>query len=282
MEKTNDIHLGFVMTNYNSSEDTRNAIQSINSTIEREKYQIVVVDNNSNEESKQALKRIETEFDNVHLILNNENVGYFKGLNLGIKYLKRNFTEIEYMVIGNNDLIYPENFYDSIINNLSIFKKYPVISPNVVTNDGMHQNPHVISKISSFREMIYDLYYYNYFLAVCITKISKFTNKFTDRSDEKQFEIAQEIYQGHGSCYILGPVFFENFEELWAPTFLMGEEFFLSLQLKSKKFSMYYLPKISVLHTGNSSIGKVPKKEIWNISRKSHIEYRKHVKWNNS
>jgi GT2 family glycosyltransferase len=279
METRNNTVLGFVFTNYNSSEDTKNAIQSINATMEKSIYQIVVVDNNSNEESVGALKLLERDFSNVHLILSNENVGYFKGLNLGIKYIRDNFKEISYMVIGNNDLIFPENFYNLILKNLEIFKKYPVISPNIVTREGIRQNPQVIKKISTLREIVYDLYYCNYYFAIIIKKIAELTHKFTDRNDEKDFRIPQEISQGHGSCYILGPVFFENFEQLNAPTFLMGEEFFLSLQLQRKNLSVYYVPDISVLHECHSSIAKVPNKKMWHISKKSHKEYRKYIKW---
>ncbi len=275
----NNTVLGFVFTNYNSSEDTRNAIASINSTIEKSRYQIVVVDNNSNEESVKTLKNLDKDFSNVHLILSKENVGYFKGLNIGIKYLRSKFKEISYMVIGNNDLVFPANFCNSIFENEQTFKKYAVISPDIVTREGTHQNPQVIKKISTLREIVYDLYYFNYYFAIFIRKIAKITHRFTDRHDEKAFGIPQEIYQGHGSCYILGPVFFENFEELHAPTFLMGEEFFLSLQLQRKNLCVYYLPSISVLHECHSSIAKVPNKKMWNISKQAHKEYRKHINW---
>jgi GT2 family glycosyltransferase len=279
METPTNTVVGFVFTNYNSSEDTRNAIQSINSTMEKSIYQIVVVDNNSNEESVQALKLLEEDFSNIHLILSRENVGYFKGLNLGIKYIRDNFKEISYLVIGNNDLVFPANFYSAILKNSEILRTYAVISPNIVTREGIHQNPQVIKKISTLREIVYDLYYLNYYFAIIIKKIAEFTHKLTDRQDEKAFRIPQEIYQGHGSCYILGPVFFENFEQLDAPTFLMGEEFFLSLQLQRKNLSVYYVPDITVLHECHSSIAKVPNKKMWNISKKSHKEYRKYIKW---
>jgi GT2 family glycosyltransferase len=279
MERSAPILLGFVFTNFNSSKDTREAVKSIQSYIPKANYQIVVVDNGSNMASVEELKQIEREFDNITVILNN-NIGYFKGLNVGIKFLKSKHPDMEYMVIGNNDLIFPEFFYVSVMHNLHLFEQYPVISPDIVTKNDFHQNPHVIKKISSIREIIYDLYFTNYYLAVLIGKLAKLTRKFTDRKDEEQFRIAQEIYQGHGSCYLIGPVFFRNFEELMSPTFLMYEEFFLSLQLHKKGMKKYYSPAIQVIHAGSSSIGQVPNKKIWEISKESHKEYRKYIKWN--
>ena len=96
------------------------------------------------------LKKTEIEFNNLTVIYSSENVGYFKGLNIGIKYLRANYSNIDWMVIGNNDVLFPELFYMSILDKKLLLKKYPVISPNIITADGFHQNPHVIKKTSKF------------------------------------------------------------------------------------------------------------------------------------
>ena len=202
--------IGFVFTNYNNSKITADAIRSIFCNNNANKFKIVIVDNNSNIKNVKILKIIKNHFPSVHLILNKINVGYFKGLNKGIDYIKNNNKDINHIVIGNNDLIFSTNFIDSLRGKYNLFKHYPVISPNIITLDGVHQNPHVVKKISRFRETIYDLYYSKYYLAVLIEKIAEVTHLFTDRKDEEQFKIAQEIYQGYGACYILGPVFLKT------------------------------------------------------------------------
>ena len=159
--------------------------------------------------------------------------------------------------------------------NISLFKDFPVISPDLVTLDGVHQNPHVINKISKRREIIYDLYYSNYFLSILIGFAAIISKRFTGRSDNKQFEIARTIEQGYGACYILGPLFFEHFSLLFAPTFLMGEEFFLSKQLEKKGFKVFYEPKIKVNHHDHATMGKLPSRKLWKISSDSHKIYRK-------
>ena len=274
----NNITIGFVFTNFNNAHETGEAIHSI---ILNEQYSntfIVIVDNNSNKKTIQQLEDLKNKYSNMDVIFNKDNVGYFKGLNIGIKYIRNKKPEIEYIVIGNNDIIFPINFYESISSNLDKFKEYPIVSPNIITLDNEHQNPHVIKKISKFRELIYDIYFSSYLLAKIIKKIAQITKKFTDRKDEKQHEIAQTIYQGYGACYILGPLFFEHFNSLWSPTFLMGEEFFLSKQLESKGFKIFYEPSIIVRHKLHSSMNNITSKKIWEIARESHKEYRKHVK----
>ncbi len=271
------MQIGFVVTNYNSSNYTNELVNSLNKFNQSLAYPIVIVDNNSDDNNIVELKLLKEKYSNVHVIFNKINHGYFRGLNIGINYIKDTFKDITHLVVGNNDLIFSEGFIVSILNKSELFFKYPVISPNIITLDNEHQNPHVIEKISKFRELVYDIYYSSYFLAKTIKKIAQLTKGFTDRKDEEQHEIAQSIYQGYGACYILGPLFFENFDLLWAPTFLMGEEFFLSKQLESKNFKVYYEPTIVIKHQLHSSMNNVPSKKIWQIARESHKEYRKYV-----
>lgn len=270
--------LGYVCTNYNNSNYTISAINSLINGNDDRNIEIVVVDNCSDSENIELLKTMERQHSNVNIIFNVENMGYFKGLNCGIHYLNKNNKNIEYMVIGNNDLVFPDNFYESILCNKATLQQHAVVSPNITTLDGVYQNPHVINSISKFREIIYDIYYSRYYVAQVINKVAKITKKYTDRKDEEQHEIGQEIHQGHGSCYILGPLFFQNFDELWAPTFLMGEEFFLSVQLMEKGMRVYYEPSIRVMHHCNVSIGKMPRKCVWKLSRDAHKLYREYKK----
>lgn len=271
---------GFVFTNYNNSQYTKDVIHSLSINKNFDDCFIVIVDNNSEADDLDNLKKINTNYPSVKIIFNVENCGYFKGLNIGIKYLRDKNPDIDFITIGNNDLYFSLDYLDAIIDKRNLFDKHPVVSPDLITLDGVHQNPHVIDKISKSREIIYDLYYSNYYLSVLIGYAAKITKRFTDRSDEDQFEIAQTIHQGYGACYILGPLFFENFSSLWAPTFLMGEEFFLSKQLEQKGMKVYYEPSIKVNHHDHATMGKLPSKKLWKISKESHKIYRKYNKIN--
>ena len=268
--------LGFVCINYFSFKDCEKYVESLLIQKDFNDYIIVIVDNNSDEINKLALLKISTVYTNVKIIFNISNIGYFPGLNVGIHHIMDNYTNIQALVIGNNDLTFPKDFSQRIYNRKDLLTKVPVISPNIITKDGEHQNPHVITKISFFREVIYDIYYSNFALANIISRIASFTKSVTDRSDEKSFDKAQFINQGHGSCYILSNLFFEHFHELLAPTFLMYEELFLSYQLNTKDFQVYYEPSIVVNHSWHSSFNNIPKKQIWIIARKSHRISRKY------
>lgn len=272
-----DDMVGFVFTNYNNSLLTIQAIHSVFSGPSRDRCFITIVDNQSNSSEIDILKTANLPYENVHFIFNENNAGYFKGLNIGIKYLRERFFGISTIIIGNNDLVFPIDFVASLKQKKEIFQKFPVVSPNIVTLDGIHQNPHVINEISRFREIIWDLYYLNYFFALIIKKIAFLSRGVTERKDYHDHMVSRSIYQGYGACYILTKCFFDNFESLWAPTFLMGEEFYISKQIESKGFKIYYESSILVKHHDHATVDNMPSKKLWSVTKEFFRIYRKFI-----
>lgn len=267
----------FIFTNYNNSVLAEKMVESIaKNNLYYFLVDIIIVDNNSINSEKKILKNLSKRFSKIlKIIYNKNNLGYFGGLNIGLGCIK--CKEYSFIVIGNNDLIFNNNFIDSVFN--SKYKdKYPIIAPDIIRLDGFHQNPHVINPPSRFREIIYDLYFMNYNLSKLISFLARVTNKFTRRGDEDNYNDPQEIIQGYGACYIITPIFFDYFKELWSPTFLMYEEFFLSLQLETQNLKIFYDPSIKVQHIDHSTVSKLPSKKMWQITKQSHLIYRKYVK----
>ncbi|EKD97397.1 MAG: glycosyl transferase family 2 [uncultured bacterium] len=77
---------------------------------------------------------------------------------------------------------------------------------------------------------------------------------------------------------MIGPKFFQHFGELWAPTFLMGEEYFLSKQLSDQGMQTYYTPEIRLTHCCHGSLHSVPSRKLWQLAREAHKVYRRYVK----
>lgn len=269
-------NLGIVLTNYNNSMVTQNAAASIFASPRHKDIKLVVVDNNSSKREKEILKNGLSIYKNVVIIFSDKNLGYFNGLNQGITLLKNNHPEIKIIMIGNNDIEIPEKFFSKLINKCDIINKYPVISPDIITPKGVHQNPHSINGSSVFREIMYDIYHMSYFASVLINWISIKTSRLTDRKDEQYYDNAQEIHQGYGAFYILSPLFFKYYDSLWAPTLIMGEEYFLSLQLKKIGYKTFYEPTLQIIHHDHTTVRKIPPRDFWVISKKAHIVYRKH------
>ncbi|ALT76186.1 hypothetical protein AT984_02160 [Paucibacter sp. KCTC 42545] len=240
--------------------------------------QIFVVDNASRAEEVQVLRDLGTTHPEIHLICNPENVGYFSGLSIGIEFARKFNPNIQWMIIGNNDLEFPDGICSAIEEREAEYKGYAVISPDVVTLDGHHQNPHVILPIGRIRTIFYDLYYSNYYFGLLMYRAAKTIPKLTRRGDEDHWRTAMSIHQGHGSVYVLTPRFFSKFKHLWSPSFLFSEEFFLAVQLKRAGEQIFYSPAISVTHHWHGSLQDLPSRSRWNMARDAHRESRKYFK----
>ena len=278
IDGANKMKLGYICTNFNNSHYTVEAVRTLVASA-AQKYElcVIVVDNFSIAEHRDTLVKLAAEYPCVDLILNDENVGYFPGLNCGIRHARSKYPDVDCLIVGNNDLIFSLEFCDQLVSQRELLETHAVVSPDIVTLDGEHQNPHVVTSISKMREIIYDLYYSNYFVAQIILWLARVTKRVTKRRDELGYREAQHIYQGHGSCYLIGPKFFAHFSEFWAPTFLMSEEYFLSKQLSDWNMQIWYDPSIQLTHSYHGSLASLPSRQKWEMARTAHRVYRRYV-----
>ena len=89
--------VGFLIINYNDYKTTNKLIDNIKDykCID----EIVVVDNNSTDNSKEELKKNKS----ITLICNEKNEGFAKAINIGSKYLVEKYKEL-YIFISNSDI----------------------------------------------------------------------------------------------------------------------------------------------------------------------------------
>lgn len=248
-------------------------IKSIEKIQKLNNYEIIIIDNDSENFQKEILQNFCDQKNKIKLILEKDNIGYFSAINKGLRYVEK--SENTYVLIGNNDLEIDHNFYEQLIAIREEIGQYPVISPNIIRADGVHQNPHVIKSVSAFRKFIYKIYFSSYFLAVIIGLFSRITSKYTSRKDNNNYLSRIEVKMGYGACYLLTPRFFLLFNQLDSPLFLMGEEAVLSNQIYSVGEKILYEPLLIVKHMDHTAINNIPSKKLWSITKNSYQIYKK-------
>ncbi len=85
---------------YNKLEYTKLCIDSIRKYTKSGTYEIIVVDNNSTDDTKEWLK----EQNDIKLILNNENLGFPGGCNVGIKIAQK---DNDILLLNNDTVVTP-------------------------------------------------------------------------------------------------------------------------------------------------------------------------------
>lgn len=273
--------IGFVFTNYGNAAYTRAAIASLHASGAPEGVRIAVVDNASAPDQVAMLRETAREYPIAEVLAQRENLGYFPGLNVGIRHLRAREPDLLHMVVGNNDVEFPRAFVDTLRAHRGVFDEWAVVAPDLVGPDGQHQNPHVLRPITRLRKLVWDVYFSSYAAAAAVRWMAGASRRLTRRAENDPsstfHRTAGPIEQGYGACYILGPVFFRHFAQLCAPTFLMQEEFFLYEQLRTIGQLTYYDPRFTVRHHHHATMGQLPGRRHWGLSRDAHRVYKRYL-----
>lgn len=105
---------------YNQLEEgTKPCLESICKYTDKEDFELIVVDNNSSDNTAEYLKEFQKEKDNVKILLNNTNRGYAGGNNDGIK-----LATGDYIILLNNDTLVSPNWLDTL---LKVFEADPSV-----------------------------------------------------------------------------------------------------------------------------------------------------------
>ncbi|WP_299873345.1 glycosyltransferase family 2 protein [uncultured Cocleimonas sp.] len=259
----------FIMVNYNGASDTIKCVESILSQqTSLFKSKIIIVDNASETEDIEAIKDFCGENEFIEIIESSSNIGYFPAFNIAIdNYYNEILEKSTSVIICNNDLVFDKNFLS-----LYFAKKYSsdtlVISPNVITFDGVKQNPHVLKRFSPLRKLIYKVYFNSYPMSLFIRFVTKMRRSYSKPPIEHD---SMFIYQGIGACYILPIVFFKKIRRLDDRVFLGGEEALLSDQVLKASGKNFYDKELLVLHAEGASFKKSTSRWRYEQSKKSYL-----------
>ena len=114
--QTNKKDISIVIVNYKSWEHLKNCLNSLNFLSNSFDFEIIVVDNNSNDGK---LETFQKEFSEVNFVLNTGNNGFANGCNIGSQH-----TNGEFLLFLNPDTIANE---DAIFQMWNFAKKHPTV-----------------------------------------------------------------------------------------------------------------------------------------------------------
>lgn len=129
--KNNQQDISIVIVNYNVRDFLNNCLQSIYKSETQLKYEIIVVDNNSTDNSIQYLKE---RYPQVKFIELKDNLGFSKANNIGIKEAKSKYV----LILNPDTILYP----DTLQTMYEYMEKHPEVALSgckVLNADGTFQ-----------------------------------------------------------------------------------------------------------------------------------------------
>lgn len=269
--------IAFVCVNYNGFHHTEKMIKSLLDQSGKESefsIYLIVVDNSPT--VKQELVELCNTLPEVAYLRSENNEGYFSGLNLGIK--KLDLTEYEYVIPCNNDLEFESDFCSQLVK-MEFDERTQVLCPDVITIDGVHQNPHHLKALSRQEILAFDCYFSHYYFALFLLRLKSWWQALRPRkiTSSDSYPDSLEINQGVGACYILTKNFFKKHSELFFPEFLYGEEAALSWQVRCSGGCLVYRKKLKVIHAESATLSQLPARQTYEFGKKSYWVIRKYL-----
>ena len=263
------------MVNYNNSQLSIDCYNSLVSQKKDINLTLIVVDNNSSEKEKNILRAFQTKYMDFEVLYLDSNIGYFPGMAKGQEYAYKK-GEYDFMIIANNDLIYSPDFM-GILSTIKESNNVMVICPDIVTRNGIHQNPHFVNKISSIRKFFYYFYYSNWYVSLIILYLLRLLGIRRREKNKPGYETEQFIYIGFGACLILTKSFMDKIKLVDTRSFLMGEELLLTLQVDKIGGGIKYIPRLKVTHLDSATFKKFPTRFAFECEKKAFNLYKRNI-----
>lgn len=253
----------FVVLHYQTTNDTINCVNSIISNIGYPNYYVIIVDNGSSNKSGLILERHFKNIKRVIVIINEKNLGFTGGNNIGFRYAKQQYDADFIALINNDTIIEQPNFIEAIIEK-NKSNPFHIMGPDIVTLLGKHQSP-VFNKLTSLQAV---LKYKRHYLMVLFLNyltvdvlLEKVKKKFIPKSKihlEKVNVPQNHIKEQrgvtlHGSAMVFSKAFIKNYNGLTEGPFMYGEEAILDFIAKKDNLTVVYYPVIKIIHKDDSS-----------------------------
>lgn len=244
--------LSIIIVNWNTKELLRKCIQSIMSNAPSFNYEIIVIDNASSDGSADMLKyelakdQYLDRFDsvtNAHVIINEQNLGFAKANNQGIKRAKG-----EYILLLNPDTEIQHNCLQRTVNFMAQHQDIGILGCKLLNPDKTIQ-----SSVRRFPTLSSQ--------ALILLKLHNlFPNQATLKKyymSDFDYEKSQEVDQVMGAYFLINKKVIDKIGELDEKYWIWFEEVDYCKQAKKAGFKTYYYEDAETIHQKAQSFNQV-------------------------
>ncbi|OGH51065.1 MAG: hypothetical protein A3H17_00935 [Candidatus Levybacteria bacterium RIFCSPLOWO2_12_FULL_37_14] len=254
------IKLSIVALSYNTKDLTLACLKSVVSQykqkLEKKEFEVIVVDNNSSDNSVAEISNLKSQVSNLIIIQNKENLGFGKGCNLGAKSAKG-----KYVLFLNSDTQVFDKGFLSMIDFLDKNSNVAVLGGKLENNDGSIQR-----SCGKF---------YNLFnLLIMLLGLERFG--FLRSSPNK----IQKVDWVSGACMMVRADIFEKLTGFDEKLFMYMEDMEICFRANKLGFVTYFYPNVKLKHKSLGSSNRtfaiinIYKGILYFYSKhKTHLEY---------
>ena len=138
-----------IVLNWNGKDLTLDCLKSL-AKVQYDNYKILVVDNDSIDDS---VKVIKMEYPNVDILQLDKNIGYAAGNNAGFEFIKN--KNPEYVIILNNDTIVDKKFIEPLVKPLTENSMIGQTVPKIFYSNGQNRIWYASGKVNLWLGLVY-------------------------------------------------------------------------------------------------------------------------------
>ncbi len=204
-------------------------------------YEIIIVDNKSSDNSVEFIKK---NYPNLNLIENNQNYGFAKGNNLGVKYANG-----EFIVFLNNDVEVDPDWLGELVKAIRKDKNIVACQPKVLSLRDKHK-----FEYAGAGGGFIDKYGY----PICRGRVYD-----NIEEDKGQYNDEIDVFWCCGVCMFIRKNIFNDIGGFDNDFFVYGEEIDLCWRLNLSGYKLKYVPKSVIYHLGRGTAGEKIKTWYW-------------------
>lgn len=252
----------FVILHYMVIDETKTCVDSIKKLSGDKR--MIIVDNASTNGSGADLFEYYKDDKDVDVLLNENNLGFAKGNNLGYQYACNNYNP-EFIAILNNDIEIKQKDFINKIYDIYNDEKFAVLGPDIyATTLRIHQSPkklhtYTYEEVLKLKKSYQKKYNNKYSTKIrCYLKRNKFLKRFVynRRISNNSVDYKKKYYNIplHGAFLIFSKGFINVRDKaFFEGTFMYYETEILDYECNRDKLKTMYTPELSVLHHHNVS-----------------------------
>lgn len=258
---SNNVDISIVIVNYNVQDFLFQAVESIYKSETKLIYEIIIVDNNSSDNSVNLIKE---KFPNVILVESDKNLGFSKANNLGF-----NLAKGKYLLILNPDTVISNDTLQIMYDYLECTPEVGVAGCKVLNHDGSFQlacrrgSPSpwaAFCKLFGLQSLFPNL---KLFSGYNLTYLDENKSYYIDALIGAFMFARKEVIDKIG-----------GFDEDY---FMYGEDLDLCYQIKKIGYKVAYYPKTTIIHFKGESAKRSDINEIKHFYEAMQIYSRKNL-----
>lgn len=226
------LKLSVIILNYNTRYFLELCLHSVVKALENLPAEIIVVDNASSDDSVGMLKQL---FPEVRCILNQQNIGFAAGNNIGAKAARGS-----YICFLNPDTLVGEDTFETLLQVADSKSRPGALGPRLIDGSG-HFLPESKRRVPSPTTALFRMLNLNR-----LAPKSEILNAYyAPQLPEKAINKVEVLV---GACFLVRKSVYEETGGWDEVFFMYGEDIDLSYRLTLSGFSNYYVGTTNVLH----------------------------------